>query len=209
VTTAVDCTALDPARLTEPPERGEPPKPKAAHERKLPDHALQVAFTCKGLAELGLSERILGEFSAEFVDGMVERSRSRRLGDAGYSDRKGWRWAGPGATLHVLVLIFAATAERLNEWQRELQAQFWATAFSESYPALSTVDLDGFEPFGFADGISQPELDWERSKPARLEITRDYTNVAALGEFLLGYPNQYGKYTDRPLLDPGDGPPRR
>ena len=23
----------------------------------------------------------------------------------------------------------------------------------------------------------------------------------ALGEFLLGYPNEYGKYTDRPLID--------
>ena len=30
--------------------------------------------------------------------------------------------------------------------------------------------------------------------------TLDYTNEVALGEFLLGYPNEYGKYTDRPLL---------
>jgi deferrochelatase/peroxidase EfeB len=29
-----------------------------------------------------------------------------------------------------------------------------------------------------------------------------YTNVAALGEFLLGYRNEYGKITDRPLLEP-------
>jgi deferrochelatase/peroxidase EfeB len=28
--------------------------------------------------------------------------------------------------------------------------------------------------------------------------------VVALGEFLLGYPNEYGKYTDRPLLDPSE-----
>ena len=30
----------------------------------------------------------------------------------------------------------------------------------------------------------------------------DYSNVVALGEFLLGYPNEYNKYTDRPLIDP-------
>src|SRR5205823_7679477 len=29
-----------------------------------------------------------------------------------------------------------------------------------------------------------------------------YTNVAALGEFLIGYRNEYGKITDRPLLEP-------
>jgi len=29
----------------------------------------------------------------------------------------------------------------------------------------------------------------------------DYTNVVALGEFLLGYLNEYGRYTDRPLVE--------
>ena len=33
-----------------------------------------------------------------------------------------------------------------------------------------------------------------------------YSNVSALGEFLLGYPNEYGRYTDRPLLDADDHP---
>ena len=40
----------------------------------------------------------------------------------------------------------------------------------------------------------------------RVHDTTAYTNLAALGEILLGYPNEYGKYTDRPLLDPGDDP---
>jgi deferrochelatase/peroxidase EfeB len=31
-----------------------------------------------------------------------------------------------------------------------------------------------------------------------------YTNLLSLGEFLLGYRNEYGKYTDRPLLTPGE-----
>jgi len=29
-----------------------------------------------------------------------------------------------------------------------------------------------------------------------------YDNISCIGEYLLGYPNEYGAYTDRPLLDP-------
>ena len=49
-------------------------------------------------------------------------------------------------------------------------------------------------------------LDWERTKSERIHDTTAYTNLSALGEILLGYPNEYGKYTDRPLLDPRDDP---
>jgi deferrochelatase/peroxidase EfeB len=57
------------------------------------------------------------------------------------------------------------------------------------------------EPFGFTDGISQPEIDWAQSRNVN-EPQLDYTNVVALGEFLLGYRNEYDKYTTRPLIDP-------
>ncbi len=30
-----------------------------------------------------------------------------------------------------------------------------------------------------------------------------YGNLVAIGEFLLGYPNEYDRYTERPLVDPG------
>jgi deferrochelatase/peroxidase EfeB len=33
-----------------------------------------------------------------------------------------------------------------------------------------------------------------------------YGNLLALGEVLLGYPNEYGKYTERPLVDGADDP---
>src|SRR5262249_49144010 len=66
--------------------------------------------------------------------------------------------------------------------------------------------LGDTEPFGFVDGISQPELDWFREKPTKLRTTTEYTNISALGEFLLGYPNEYGRYTDRPLLEPHEDP---
>ena len=72
---------------------------------------------------------------------------------------------------------------------------------SSARRASTTTDLDGIEPFGFVDGISQPLLDWERKRPARDGERADYSNLSCLGEYLLGYPNEYGGYTDRPLLD--------
>jgi deferrochelatase/peroxidase EfeB len=106
---------------------------------------------------------------------------------------------------HVLVLLYAVTPDRLDEWEKELKREIWDAAFA-TLTCLSTSDLDDIEPFGFNDGISQPVLDWERTKSARIHDTTAYTNLSALGEVLLGYPNEYGRYTDRPLLAPGDDP---
>ena len=64
------------------------------------------------------------------------------------------------------------------------------------------------EPFGFADGISQPKVDWERERPLGDHDRLDYDNLVCLGEFLLGYPNEYGLYTPRPLLAPQRDPGR-
>src|SRR5262249_52765312 len=67
--------------------------------------------------------------------------------------------------------------------------------------------LDGVEPFGFADGISQPMTDWD-GKAGTNKDEREYRNLTARGEFLLGYPNEYGKYTMRPLVAEADDPQR-
>ena len=56
------------------------------------------------------------------------------------------------------------------------------------------------EPFGFRDGISQPVVE---GLPGAAPAAAD--RVAA-GEFVLGYPNEYRLYTDRPLLDPSGRP---
>src|SRR5689334_23307407 len=105
----------------------------------------------------------------------------------------------------MIVLLYAITAERLDSRETEIKRAPWQTAFVE-LETLSTDDIGGMEPFGFKDGVSQPTLDWERKKPQRLHDTLDYTNVAALGEFLLGYPNEYARYTDRPVIDPKHDP---
>jgi Dyp-type peroxidase family len=89
---------------------------------------------------------------------------------------------------------------RLDGWRRAIEAQ--CDAGFERMACLPVTDLGGVEPFGFTDGISEPEIDWDRRRPARDQEQTAYTNLSCLGEFLLGYPNEYGLYTDRPLLDP-------
>jgi deferrochelatase/peroxidase EfeB len=92
----------------------------------------------------------------------------------------------------------------LDHWQRTIQTAPWDSAFEIAF-TLGTSNMGGHEPFGFMDGVSQPEYDWKREQPAASD-TIAYTNEVALGELLLGYPNEYGKYTDRPLLETADDP---
>jgi deferrochelatase/peroxidase EfeB len=167
-----------------------------------PEKALQVAFSWDGLKALGIPPTVEG-LSLEFISGMAgDESRSRRLGDVDASAPSTWSWGGPGRAPHVLVMLYAR-AGRLESWKQEIRGGTWMTAFRETL--LSTSNLDNVEPFGFRDGISQPELDWEQRRTTGGNEVR-FTNRLALGEFLLGYPNEYGKYTERPLVAMRDDP---
>jgi len=160
--------------------------------------ALQVAFTREGLQAIGVAEELLGGFSSEFLSGMTgHESRSRRLGDIGANSPQSWQWGRPGFVPHVLMMIYAQPSH-LDFWTQTIQDNQWRTAF-EIMDQLSTSDLGGKEPFGFDDGISQPTLDWNRQRTLSGDEL-EYGNLLSLGEFLLGYPNEYGKYTDRPLV---------
>jgi deferrochelatase/peroxidase EfeB len=163
--------------------------------------ALQVAFTREGLQAFGVAEDVLAGFSAEFLSGMAgQESRSRRLGDVGANAPRYWRWGGVGKVPHLLIMLYAKPG-KLEPWMQTLKNRAWDAAF-EVLELLPTSDLFGTEPFGFNDGISQPALDWKRQRaPSRDQ--REYGNLLTLGEFLLGYSNEYGKYTDRPLLAAG------
>ncbi len=163
-----------------------------------PSTALQVAFTAEGLTNLGVAPSIVDRFSPEFLTGMTEESRARRLGDVGNNAPEKWEWGYEAHVPHLLVMFFAKP-NQLVSFVETAKGPRWNEAFEEMR-WLPTGDLGGLEPFGFADGISQPKIDWERERNVT-ETRLDYSNFAALGEFLLGYPNEYNKYTERPLLD--------
>ena len=169
-----------------------------------PKTALQVAFTRQGLEALRVPESVIAGFSPEFIAGMAsDQNRSRRLGDIDANSPANWRWGKAERVPHGVVMLFAE-AGLLDSWKQSIRGQSWSTAFEE-VECLSTSDMGGREPFGFIDGISQPEIDWEQTRKVPINgYERKYSNRVSLGEFLLGYRNEYGKYTDRPLLDPQD-----
>ena len=63
-------------------------------------------------------------------------------------------------------MLLYALPGRLDAWQ-DAVAGADASRASSAWHCLTTTDMDGVEPFGFADGISQPQLDWERERAAR------------------------------------------
>jgi len=169
-----------------------------------PKTALQVAFTRQGLEALRVPQSVVAGFSPEFIAGMAsDENRSRRLGDVATNSPANWRWGNGDRVPHVVVMLFAE-AGLLESWKTSIKGQSWRAAFEE-IECLSTSDMEGREPFGFIDGISQPEIDWDQTRKIPINgYERKYSNQVSLGEFLLGYRNEYGKYTDRPLVDPQD-----
>jgi len=166
-----------------------------------PDTALQIAFSVEGLRALGLKESIIDGFSDEFITGMSgDESRSRRLGDVGLNAPEHWDWGGkPNQVPHLLLLLYAGK-EGIEAWTKTVGGQRFSSAFQLLH-ILPTQDIGMIEPFGFADGISQPEIDWAYRQSTDLHERNGFSNWVAPGEFVLGYPNEYGQYTTRPLVD--------
>jgi Dyp-type peroxidase family len=156
--------------------------------------AVNLAFTGSGLERLGLARDVLAMFSNEFVAGMTTPHRTRILGDLGDSAPERWDWGGPGTARIDAALLLYALDDRSLATLEEEQSRLLERGGLDVVRRLGTADLDGFEPFGFRDGISQPFVE------GLSKVGPPETTVRA-GEFLLGYPNEYGLYTDRPLLD--------
>jgi len=176
------------------------PVTNAAEIDPRPPAALQVAFTAAGLQALEVPTDIIEDFSTEFIVGMnADVNRCRRLGDTGANAPSNWDW-GNEVIPHLLLMLYAQTDE-LQSWIDTVEDAAFASAF-EVQQKLVTATLGPKEPFGFVDGISQPEVDWSNRVSTDLHERNDYINKMKIGEVLLGYINEYGLYTDRPLLDP-------
>jgi deferrochelatase/peroxidase EfeB len=169
------------------------------------EQVLQVAFTVEGLRALELDEDVLAGFSTEFLSGMAGLdNRSRRLGDVGPDAPANWRW-GAGSRVPHLAVILIAKAPLLSALRASVETEEWGRAFAP-LEELATTDMGEREPFGFPDGLSQPQVDWTGRRKPSTDADLAYGNLLAAGEFLLGYENEYGHYTDRPLIAPAKDP---
>ncbi|MEU7059501.1 peroxidase [Streptomyces sp. NPDC046197] len=185
--------------------------PRVTNGRRAPrETAVHLALTSDGLRRLNLETPDIEGFSGEFVTGMTDTDRSRFLGDLGEEAPGRWRWGGPGTPpVHVLLLLYALDGPALERLEDDVRRDALADGGLAETARLDTADLGDHEPFGFRDGISQPLVEGlPKARAARaLQGARAAgrqdgagADVVRAGEFVLGYPNEYGLLTDRPLL---------
>ena len=159
------------------------------------DAAVNLALAPSGLERLGLDASAFEGFSPEFRGGMTTEHRQRVLGDEGASRTPAtWSWGGPETpTVDLIVLLYAADDPALAALATRVLGDLPAAGLQE-VRRLETTWLGDREHFGFHDGIAQPSIEGLRA--GRPE------DMIAAGEFVLGYENEYGRRTDRPLLPP-------
>ena len=80
-----------------------------------PETALQVGFTVDGLRALRVPDEAIAGFAPEFLAGMTEANRSRRLGDVGENAPDKWRWGHADRTPHLVIMMYGRGAARLRK----------------------------------------------------------------------------------------------
>ncbi len=165
-----------------------------------------IAFSYEGLLKLGLMESTNSPFPTPFRSGMGSDLRERLLRD---DPREGWLWGDNSTDTEVMRPV-----------AHILLASWWDTTTTPRLPrpcsnAFTMQIIEGCpsffhkgedndkgywtEPFGFRDGISQPEilgLKDENHNPSNgqnsaAETEGDRDHRIAAGEFILGYRNEY------------------
>ncbi|MBK8457075.1 MAG: hypothetical protein IPL47_08215 [Phyllobacteriaceae bacterium] len=171
--------------------------------------AVIAAFGPDGLARLGIGEGndALAGFPPAFRQGMAAPLRSRILDDGGDNDPLTWEWGQGAETADAIVLVYGETKKLVDKEIRALAS----AATKAGLRIVRELDLEtetsaftrrddekklGVEPFGFADGISQPVVEGTpRSRDPRVVQHR-----VAAGEFLFGYPDGRGNLPPSPIL---------
>ncbi|HSH61868.1 MAG TPA: Dyp-type peroxidase [Acidimicrobiales bacterium] len=186
-----------------------------ASERAEERRCVNVAFTREGLAALGLDQAELSTFPPPFQEGMTAEHRQRILGDTCASHPENWLWGRPvkpgekepPSQVHVLLLLFARDEDTMAEVEAEHTRglaeggglEVIRSLKPEPLPGRQSVGKFGIEHFGFADGMSQPVVKGSGQED-KLGGDDARRTVIEAGEFVLGYPNGYGKLTPWPRL---------
>lgn len=159
-----------------------------------PRCCVNLGITFPGLAALGVPPASLDSFPVEYAQGAAQRAA--RVGDTGTSDPKLWLPWLTDLGLHLLVSLFAESAEALEATTGQL-ARAWSAGCVELGRHDGAALPGNVAHFGYRDGFSQPVIDG-----VPLSGLPDQLPKAPIGEFLLGYPSQHAGFSY-----PVPGPP--
>lgn len=178
-----------------------PRRPDGSRDK--PARSLNIGINFAALQTLGLPQDALNTFEPEFIAGVA--SRAKLLGDTKESAPENWDVGGPTtAPVHVLLVLNTPDEATLDEYLEDQRKLIGETkgGVQEVNEQRGHRPPSDKEPFGFQDGISQPDI--ERS-PGHPEVNRW---VVKTGEFVLGYLNAYNEYPLSPGVpsdvDPGN-----
>ncbi|WP_461511649.1 Dyp-type peroxidase [Rhizobium mongolense] len=178
------------------------------------DKVLIFALTADGLRRLGLPSDVGDAFPTAFRLGMGSPGRANLLADTGDDQAGQWLWGGPGNAIDATLLLYADSETTLTSYAQGLISGINAaggrvihrvtpTPLPQPKPGETAVQTVR-EPFGFADGISQPIIKGTR----RWMRQSDAIHAVESGEFLLGYPDTRGFFPPSPeipaAMDPGN-----
>jgi Dyp-type peroxidase family len=171
-----------------------------------PATTLNIAFTQKGLVQLGLPEPTLLSFPVEFQQGM--RARRQILYDTGKNGPEHWEPAWAENRVHAWLAVNAQTPEALDQQcalllrvidktggAKLLQAQDAGAIFIDGKPTSK-------EHFGYTDGFGNPDFEGAEREcvPGQGKLTKSGTwEALATGEFLLGYADEAGELPVAPI----------
>lgn len=184
---------VDPGQAYQLIERLLPQLTSAADWRSPRGNAwINLAFSWRGLARLGLPDEILQGFPSEFRQGMA--ARHQFLGDVGFHHPDYWDIPHGENGLHAGLFIMAASPAGREE---KLRGGHAALAGLPGVLLTHRVDLgvpsNHREHFGYVDGISRPYIEGEGGSP----LPGQGEPVRA-GEFVLGYTNELGRCATGP-----------
>ena len=156
-----------------------------------PETHLNLAFTYRGLLALGVPEHVADSFSDEFREGMAERASL--LGDRGESDPDRWDGRlGTGAA-HVMLTVNGQTREQTKAELDRLSAEAEAAGVEVLHAEHAALLEGAREHFGYADGFAQPAIEGvneDRANGGGVPLADGRWRPLALGEFILGYPDE-------------------